>query len=565
MPTVTTLKVKSNTSADLLNAIRNTASQNYREYVPYANNAASVKSIGNIIMDYVPLQNEFINALVNRIMAVWIEAADYDNPWAFFSRGEMELGETIEQVWVDLIKPHQFDPALAETEIFKRENPNVYTAFHYINSKLFYKLTIEHEQLRAAFQTWNGLKDFTSRLVRSMSTSEASDEFDIMRAVMARHILDGDFYPVSVPTITEDNMRSITSVIKGVSNDITFLSRDYNPAGVATKSFKDDQFLISTGAFDAAMDVNVLATSFNMDEAKFMGHRVLTPSFSRQDNDRLAQLIPDFVPFTDAELEALEVVPGVLVDRSWFVFVANLREMRDMPNGQGLSWQYWYHVWKTYSMSPYANAIVFVPGTPSITSVTVSPSEVSAYPGTSVQVSATVATQFFASKAVNWTSSNTAVATVDRRGIVTINPDATAGQTTTITATSVFDNTKTGTCTVTVGGGSPTPVVPDVVATPDTVTCDISAGDSIGATATVTLSGADHYELKSKLIQLPEAVGDTPVAGVNVEIVDSTLSATAYREDTAYTGTIEGTLVVTGVGEDGGVADVTITVGGTFS
>lgn len=386
-----------------------------------------------------------------------------------------------------------------------------------------------------------------------------------MRAVMARHILDGDFYPVSVPTITEDNMRSITSVIKGVSNDITFLSRDYNPAGVATKSFKDDQFLISTGAFDAAMDVNVLATSFNMDEAKFMGHRVLTPSFSRQDNDRLAQLIPDFVPFTDAELEALEVVPGVLVDRSWFVFVANLREMRDMPNGQGLSWQYWYHVWKTYSMSPYANAIVFVPGTPSITSVTVSPSEVSAYPGTSVQVSATVATQFFASKAVNWTSSNTAVATVDRRGIVTINPDATAGQTTTITATSVFDNTKTGTCTVTVGGGSPTPVVPDVVATPDSVTCDISAGDSIGATATVTLSGADHYELKSKLIQLPEAMGDTPVAGVNVEIVDSTLSATAYREDTAYTGTIEGSIVVTGIGEDGGVADVTITVNGTFS
>ena len=51
MPTVTTLKVKSNTSADLLNAIRNTASQNYREYFPYANNAASVKSIGNIIMD----------------------------------------------------------------------------------------------------------------------------------------------------------------------------------------------------------------------------------------------------------------------------------------------------------------------------------------------------------------------------------------------------------------------------------------------------------------------------------------------------------------------------------
>jgi hypothetical protein len=65
---------------------------------------------------------------------------------------------------------------------------------------------------------------------------------------------------------------------------------------------------------------------------------------------------------------------------------------------------------------------------------------------------------------------------------------------------------------------------------------------------------------------LPPVVGEgTVVAGVNVEIQGSTLSATAYREDTSYDGDISGTIVVTGIGEDGGVADVTITVNGTFS
>ena len=560
MPEVTTLKIKSNSSADLLNAIRNTASQNYREYVPYANNADSVKKIGNILMDYVPLQNEFINALVNRIMAVWIESVDYENPWAFFSKGELELGETIEQVWIDLIKPHQFDPALAETEIFKRENPNVYSAFHYINSKLFYKLTIEHEQLRAAFQTWNGLRDFTARLVKSMATSEASDEFDIMRAVVARHILNGDFYPVSVPTITEDNMRSITSVIKGVSNDMTFMSRVYNPAGVSNKSFKDDQYLIVTGAFDAAMDVNVLATSFNMDKAEFMGHRVLTPTFSRQDNVRLAQLIPDFTPFTDAELTALAAVPGVLVDRSWFVYVTTLREMRDMPNGQGLSWQYWYHVWKVYSMSPFANAVVFVPGTPSISAVSVSPSTVSAYPGTSIQVAANVTTQFFASKAVNWSSSNESVATVDRRGIVTINADAVAGQTVTITATSVFDSTKTATCTLTVDGGS---VTPTISVSPTSLTFgDSTTPISDTTTHTATLSGTSiAYAVKT--VTLTDAADTNVSSSVSVSISGNTVNVSINPTGFAD-GDFEGSVVITGVSSTGGVADVTLAVSGRF-
>ena len=73
MPTVPKTKTLNASSVEILNAIRNSASTNYRDFVPTAKNTAeSIRSIGEIIMQYTPLQNEFLNALVNRIARVII-------------------------------------------------------------------------------------------------------------------------------------------------------------------------------------------------------------------------------------------------------------------------------------------------------------------------------------------------------------------------------------------------------------------------------------------------------------------------------------------------------------
>ena len=142
MPTKPRIKTLTNSSVDILNAIRNSASQNYQDYVPYATaDAESIRSIGAIIMDYPALQNEFLRALINRIGRVVINSRLYRNPWAVFKKGELEMGETIEEVFVDLARPYQFDQAVAETEVFKREMPDVKSAFHIMNYKTFYTIT----------------------------------------------------------------------------------------------------------------------------------------------------------------------------------------------------------------------------------------------------------------------------------------------------------------------------------------------------------------------------------------------------------------------------------------
>ena len=113
-------------SVQILNAIRNSASTNYRDYVPVAQNSLeSVREIGAIIMDYPALKNEFLSALVNRIGMVLITNKMYANPWSVFNRGRLELGETVEEIFVNIAKPFQFDPAVAETKVFAREIPDV--------------------------------------------------------------------------------------------------------------------------------------------------------------------------------------------------------------------------------------------------------------------------------------------------------------------------------------------------------------------------------------------------------------------------------------------------------
>ena len=291
MPTVPKQVTLTNSSVEILNTIRDNATVNYQNYVPYATpDADSIRKIGAIIMDYPALQNEFLSALVNRIGRVMVTSKSYENHWAMFKKGFLEFGETIEEIFVNIAKPFQFDPAVAETDVFKREIPDVRSAFHIMNYQKYYKTTISNDQLRQAFLSWEGITDLIARIVDSMYTAANYDEFQTMKYMLARYILDGRMYPVTIQAVTSANMKSIVSSIKGISNKFEFLSDAYNPAGVKTHSVKNDQYMLVNSDFDATMDVDVLAAAFNMNKAEFLGHRVLVDSFGSLDTARLAEL-----------------------------------------------------------------------------------------------------------------------------------------------------------------------------------------------------------------------------------------------------------------------------------
>ena len=457
MPTIPTTTTLTGSSVDILNAIRNTASANYRDYVPAAHpNQENIREIGAVIMQYPDLQNEFLSALVNRIGRVMITSKMYENPWSKFKKGLLEFGESIEEIFVNIAKPFKFDPAVAESEVFKREIPDVRAAFHFLNYQKFYKATISNEQLRQAFLSWDGVTNLISKIVDSMYTGAAYDEFQTMKYLLARHILNGELKAVQIPSVSAANMKGIAGAIKGVSNNLTFMSTKYNITGVQNVTPKDEQYIIVDANFDANMDVEVLASAFNMDKADFMGHRVMIDSFGSLDTARLDELFandPGYTSLTSDETTALNAIPAVLVSADWFMIFDNLYNFTDQYNGQGLYWNYFYHTWKTFSVSPFANSVVFVPGAPAVSKVEVSPSAATVIPGQSILLTAEVTTNYFASKAVNWSiSPETEGVTIDPLGNLYVGQGVSSGSIT-VTATSAVDSTKSDSATITIDAG----------------------------------------------------------------------------------------------------------------
>ena len=449
------IRTITNNSVDVLNAIRNNASTNYREYVPVAtHDPEQMRKIGAIIMDSPSLKNEFLSALANRIGRVILTSKTYENPWAKFKKGLLEFGETVEEIFVEIAKPFQYDPAIAENTLFKREIPDVRAAFHIMNYQKFYKSTIQNNDLRLAFLSDQGMTDLIGKIVDALYTGANYDEFLVMKYMLARHILDGLMRVQEIASVTSANMKSIVANIKGTSNDMEFMKTKYNLAGVHTHTPKDQQYLIVNAKFDATMDVEVLASAFNMSKAEFLGHRVLVDSFGDIDSDRLAELFaddPTYVALTSDELTALDSVPCVLVDENWFMIYDNFEDFTEAYNGEGLYWNYFYHTWKTFSVSPFANNTLFVAGEPTVTSVEVSPSTASVSGGQSIGFAVEVETTNFAPKTVNWEVNDDAC-TINEAGVLYIPLDTSqlSASVLTVTATSVYDDSVSDTATVTV-------------------------------------------------------------------------------------------------------------------
>lgn len=422
--------------------------------VSIPDNTESIHNIGAAIMDYQPYQNAFLSALVNRIGRVIITSKLWRNPWAPFKKGYLEFGETVEEIFVNIAKPHSFDPNVAEKEVFKRELPDVRAAFHTMNFQKFYKVTISNDQLRQAFLSWQGITDLIAKIVDSLYTGMEKDEFVTMKYMLCRAILNGMLYVEEQAPVANDNYKPMVAGFREMSTLLTYLTPNYNSAGVENATSRDNQYIIISAALEALIDVEVLAQAFNMGKADFLGHLVVVDSFSNHDLNRLEELFGDdesYTPFTSAELTTLQNVNSAVIDGDFFMVFDNYLQFTENYNGQGLYWQYFYHTWKTFSISPFANAVVFYGAESKITSVTVTPATANVSAGSSFQLSANVAGTGLIKKTVTWsiegeTSSGT---TIDgSSGVLHVASDEPADTEITVTATAV-DNKK-GTATITI-------------------------------------------------------------------------------------------------------------------
>ena len=353
---------------DILNVIRQNASYDYQQNVPAVTKASDIPKVGEIIYGTPAFANQFLNALVNRIALVRANSATFNNPYAALKKGYLEFGETIEEIFVNIAKVVDYSAEKGEARELKRTMPDVRSAFHAMNWRVMYPVTIQDEDLRLAFLNESGVTDLIAKIVESVYTAAEYDEYLLFKYLIIKAVSHGKMYPLSVGT--DADLKVAAEKYRGISNLLTFMKKEYNASGVQTTTPKERQAIFMDAMYNAKYDVNVLASAFNMDKATFMGNLHLIDDWTTFDNDRFATIRANsdgLEEVTAAELELMKDVKAVMVDTEWFQVYDNNAKFTEKYVGSGLYWNYFYHVWKTISSSPFANAVVFVADTATIT------------------------------------------------------------------------------------------------------------------------------------------------------------------------------------------------------
>ena len=346
---------------DILNVIRQNASYDYQQNVPEVATVNDIPKVGEIIYGTPAFANQFINALVNRIAIVRVQSATFNNPYSILKKGYIEYGETVEDIFVSITKAVDFNVEKAAKREFQRTIPDVRSAFHVMNWRVMYPVTIQDEDLRQAFLSIEGVQNLIAKIVDAVYTAAEYDEFLLFKYLLIKAISHGKMYPTSIGAGADLSEAAVQ--FRGTSNLLPFMSSEYNEAGVKTNTPKERQVIFMDAMFNAQFDVNVLASAFNMDKADFMGRLFLIDNWTDFDNERfdIIRANSDGIEeVTAEELALLANIKAVILDDNWFQVYDNNNKFTEKYVASGLYWNYFYHTWKTVSNSPFANAVVFV-------------------------------------------------------------------------------------------------------------------------------------------------------------------------------------------------------------
>lgn len=332
---------------ELLNTIRDNASQAYQDRVPEATRS-NIAEVGEAITDLnnAVVYNEFINTLANMIYAPMLIKKSWSNPLGKFKKGKKTFGDTVEEVYNNFIKAQTYDQTGAG--LLTRNLPDTKVVFHRMNRQDSYVLTDSPEALAKAFKSYEGVSEYLQNLFTAIRNSAELDEYVIMRELLAEAYDSGAMKAVAVadPQKSEANAKAFIKAVKTVSGDMTFPNSNWNGyldvqstdnKAIITFSNRDEQVLLIDNATDVACDVDVLAYAFGRDLLRF--------------NTEVKQILDAF---------PIEGMVAALVDKNFFQVYDDLFTFREFENGLGLYRNHILHIWQTIGFSTLVNSVAFI-------------------------------------------------------------------------------------------------------------------------------------------------------------------------------------------------------------
>lgn len=402
------------------------------------------------------LFEKFFHTLLVRIIKVVYTVDSYENPLANLKGGLLEAGDIIEEIAFDLCDPHQYD-STEDTAFPKQEVLNVVAAVHKVNYEKYYKSTINRVKVLKAFTSRDGMEELINHIVERMYTSSNVDEFTLFKYVVGRAALNGEILSETISfneTASEDEKKRSLATVKKAINDMGFMDNQFNSMHLPQVTAKNRLLILMKTGFEASLSVELYAYMFNMPKAEIQERTILLNDWTKFDNDRMKLLFtdvesgavsPDFVPFTEEEIEKLNSIPLYVLDERFFKIWDYLIEFTEFRNPEKLYWNYWLHTHKIVSTSPFANGIAYTSLDNTVEEITVSPTAVTLKAGDMFRPTVTMKTSGVGRVPYTWEFDSDDIR--EQNGLLKLSNTVTAGSV--ITAT-VKAQDKSAAVTVTV-------------------------------------------------------------------------------------------------------------------
>lgn len=331
--------------AKVFNVVRNSLNEVYLNTLPSAT-ADNIQTVSNILFNdaYQPMLNEFVTNLINRIALTIVRNKSYDNPLAIFKKGSLPLGTDIQDIFTNPAESEQYEYSnTAMAKLLTITDPDTHVAYYRRNRQDLYTKTISREGLQGAFVSWDKFEDYISSITTSLYSGNYIDEFKY-----TKQLIDGayDNNKVIVETVENpvDNTtaKAFLKKVRALYNKLSFPSNQYNAyskfsgakGDITTWTDKERVVLIIKADAMAEIDVEALASAFNLDKADFMGRVIQVDSF---ENDEII---------------------GVICDEAWLQIYDNIFRFDEFYNARVMAWNEYLHAWSTYAICPFANAVI---------------------------------------------------------------------------------------------------------------------------------------------------------------------------------------------------------------
>lgn len=292
----------------------------------------------------IDLYNQFCKYLVNRIGTVFVHnQREWVNPLEPFMQSNLLFGNSEEEVAAGWVKAHSYDQV--DESLLKKYLPNGAMYLHEQNRQDYYPITINRAQMKRAFTDEYGLNSIVSAIMQAPINSDNYDTYRIMMQQIAEYEHTFGFHKIKLDEPTDqETARAFLKSARAMAGRLKFPSTLYNATeDIPVFVNRDELVLLVTPEVNAALDVDALASVFNLGKAETQLRTIEVDEFP----------IPNVIAMLCSD----------------YFFRCRRTEYGNYSffDPKTLSETYFLHDWGIYSASPIAPALLWTTDTATAT------------------------------------------------------------------------------------------------------------------------------------------------------------------------------------------------------